>query len=655
MRDRTANDEPELPKEFELPEGTGDDDGSVIRFILACRNEAKLAKWNRIQQTRQNWDVYWHRHDFSHKIPGQSRETLAIMPMAVEQAAAYFQQALVDIGGAWWSVGAKNSKNEDYLKIKPSVIFSLTQAQLEKAQILRHIGQGVKSGLLGGLIITKVHGHYVNSPQYRAKRAFFGKKATIHRESKKVWQLKLDLVSQFNYFPDPTPGHDKLYEIEDIWVDYKDVLAQAEGDDAIYDHEMVQRIERHGDDDAEEKFDEMRRTNQNEVSHKFRGRVKLTEFWGTILNERGEILHENCVATLANDKWLIRRPTQNPLWHQESPYVTVPLLDVPDGAWPKALCDAASNYNIMANEIWNLMVDGAMRAVNGISQIHQDWLEDPAQVEGGLKPGTSVNVNSQCPPGAHAIEQLITGEVPADALQMFNLIQQEHNRAMLTSDIRQGITPKNEASATAVADAAQSISSMFTGMSKQIERSWLQEILRKSWMTTCQFSDELDETEIHSLLDQNEAEKFLAMTSEEVFANTVHGVHFDVYGLTLNQQKAQDFRKITTLLQTISASEPLSEAFVQKYDFKSLLEYAMRSLGLKTDQLEIPHYDQEIMSKSQHQAPHPAAGQGTQPNHMSQVQSPNTGSQVDQNGSAANVQQEMQTNIAKGTYGGKRG
>lgn len=651
-----------------MPGGATKEDGQATRFILSCRNEAKLAKWNRIQQTRQNWDVYWQRHDFSHKIPGQSRETLAIMPMAVEQASSYFQQALIDIGGNWWRAGAKNPKNEEFLKVAPSTVYAITQNQLTKANFLRHVGSGVKSGLLGGLIISKVHGSYVNTPKYRAKRALEGKKAVLHKTTKKVWQLRLDLISQFNYYPDPTPSneHDRLYEIEDMWVDYHEVLDQATGDDPIYDYDMVCRIEKHADDDAEEKFDQMRRTNQNEVSHSFRGRVKLTEFWGKILDIDGKVLHDNCIATLANDKWLIRKPTPNPLWHQQTPYVTTPLLECPDSAWPKALADAASNYNIAANELFNLMLDGAMRSVNGINQIRQDWLEDPAQVEGGIKPGTNLGVNSQCPPGAHVLEELIVGAVPPDSLQLYNLLNQESNRAMLTSDIRQGIAPRNDVPATQVVEASQTISSMFKGMSEQIEQNWIQRILEKSWMTCCQFSDEMDEAELHSILEPDEIEKFLALTPEELFANTVHGIHFDVFGLSLTMQKSQDFRKVTTLIQTIGASEPLMEAYVQKYDFKSLLEYAMRSIGIPTKQLEIPHYEQEIMQKAAKQqgsgspqgqqqgGPSGQAQPGMQPNQMSQVQSPNTGPQSEQLGSAASPQQQMQTDVARGTYGGKR-
>lgn len=612
----------------ELPGDTDPDSGHVIRFILQCRNEAKLAKWNRIQQTRENWDVFWGRHDFSHKMEGQSREVLAMQPMAIEQTASFFQQALVDMGDEWWTVDAKNPAHVDKMKVKPEMVQALTQQQLIKAQLLDHVGMGMKSGLLGGLIISKVHETWDTCPHYvvekdEKKKDSKGKANTkLKKIEQKYCRLSLENVNQFNYYPDPKPGRNKLYEIEDMWVDYYEMMKNAEGEDAIYDLEMCKKVEHKMDDDSEEKFDQMRRTNQNEVSHSFRGRVKLTEFWGTILDINGKVLHENCVVTLANDRWLIRKPTPNPYWHQQSPYVTAALLKSPDGTWPKALADAGTKYNIAANELFNLMLDGAMRSVNGIGQIHQDWLEDPAQVEGGVRPGTYLGVNAQCPPGGKVIEQLITGSVPPDSMNLNNLLQQEFNRAMLTSDIRQGMQPRKDVPATQIVEASQTITSTFRGMSQQVEQAWIQRILELAWQVTCQFSDDMNPDEIRAILDQDEADQFLALSAEERFAATVEGLKFNVYGISLSIQRQADYRKVMTLMQTIGASEPMTEAFVKRFSFDELLAYAMQSLGIPVKRLEIPHAEQEMMAQGGGQQP---SAPGSGPNQMSQVPGPSDG------------------------------
>ena len=634
--------------------GAPEDGNPIVRFVLEFREQSKKAKWNRTLKTRQNWDCYWERQNFSHKLPGQSRETLSMQPMAVEMTASFFQQALVDIGDSWFQAMAKNPRNLDKLKIRPQTIDSLMKFQVDKADIMKHVVRGVKSGLLGSVFITKTHGYYVSIPHYTAERAKKAKKATLNYSPKKSWQLCLDLVNDFDYYPDPTG--EGLGECENMWMDYHKVVALSEGEDAIYDKSVVEQIEHlSGEEDAEENFDELRKTDQSKDSRTFRNRVKLTEYWGTILNEEGEVEHENCVVTIANDKYLIRPPQPNPMWHQESPYEVTPLLEAPYGVWPRALMDSPTRHNIAANEIYNLMLDGAMRAANGVTQIRQDWLEDPSQVSGGVKPGTALNLNSMAPPGAHAIELLATGEVPPEAMNMFNTMQQEFNRAALTSDIRQGMQPRKDVPATQIVEANQTITSVFSGLSKNIE-SHIQRVLEKSWMTCAQFSDDMDEEELRTVLDEDIADDFMKMTPEERFAETVGGIKFTVSGISLMMQKAQDYKKDSTLMQTIFSNPSLEEAFVKKYSVDKLLDRAMRNLGIRTDEIEIPAAEQEQMAQSAQQQGQgqPADPQGQQaqgpagPNQMSQVPSPQQGSQQDQMGSAAPIQSTLAAQAAKG-------
>ena len=620
------------------PDPDGDepefDDAYIVRWILECRRSADEAKFDRMQQNKLNWDIYHMRHDFSHKIPGQSRETLSMQAMAVESTCAYFQQALID-SGDWWGADAKDSKSEPKLKVRPDVVRDLTNDQLERANILRHVGLGIKSGLLGGLIITKVHGEQKSVPLYVANRSATARKATLKRADKTAWQLKFDLVSQHNYYPDPTGAG--LYEIEDMYCDLRDVKALSEGPNAIYDCEVVEQITPLADDtDSERQLDERRRTDQNTTSLGFRSRVKLTEYWGDILDDDGEVLCRNCVATVANDKWLIRKPTPNPNWHQESPYVTSPIIDVPDAVWPKALMDAPTRHNIALNELYNLMVDGGMAAVNNIGMIRAEWLEDPSELENGIRPGTKLKVNGQCPPGAKVLEMVPSGTVPPDAQNMFNIQRQEFNASALTSDIRSGIQPKREVSATQTVETSQTITSVFKGICEQIEQTWIKRLLIKAWQNVCQFSDDMDENDIHAVLGDR-ADAFIRLTPEERFAETVQGMRFSVYGISQQLAKAQDFRKITTLMQTIGSSEPLLEAYVKRFSVDELLLEAMKSLGLNTRKLELSASEQELIAGGQQQAGQPPAGPAG-PDMMSQVQSPNTGSQADQLGSAAGPQ-----------------
>jgi hypothetical protein len=567
-------------------------EAEIIKWLLSCREEAEEAKHRRMHQNKHNFDAYHLRHDFSHKTKGQSREVTPQVAMSVEQISAFFQQALTDLGD-WFKVDAYDQKKEELMKIRPHEIRKLTMRQLEKTDFYTHVGNGIKSGLLGGLIITKIHGEFVEKPKFSTKKEKKGKgfEKVVIKTKDKAWQLKIDLVRQENYYPDPTG--EGLYEIEDMWMDFYRVKQLAQGDGAIYDLSAVDKLSRMLQETPEEKHSKHRETDQQETNHGHRGRVKITEYWGDVLDPTtGELIHENVVITMANDKVLLRKPTRNPNWHQKSPYVSAGLLNVPNAVWPKALMDAPTKLNYMADEIYNLIIDGAMKSVNAISQVRIDALADPSQVSDGIPAGTALKVNSKLPHGTKVAEPVITADVPSDAINTLNLVKQEFNAAALTSDARQGVASLRPQSATATVEASQTITSVFQGVSKNVEQNWIQPILEKSWMTIAQMIDQLDEEETNTLLGDSDSKQIEDSSPQEMFTSTVNGIKFRAFGIAESINKQQDFRKWTTLLQTISSSEVLIEAFSQKYGFDKLLGEIMTTLGIKKEKIELPQIEQ---------------------------------------------------------------
>lgn len=573
----------------------------VIDFVLSARDEAEDAKKTRMDLNSDNFDMYHMRHDFSHKEDGQSTEVLSKQPMAVEQISSFFQQALVDMGD-WFNIEATNPDNEAEMLIKPHEMQKVLVRHLEKNDYYTHVGHSVKSALLGALKISKVHGKQVVKPKYVSKKE--GKGKNFSKKLVKIddtsFQLQIDLVPQENFYPDPTGN--KLYEIEDMWMDYHELKKLAQGKGAIYDMSAVEMIEKHGSEDYEEEQRKQRETNQDNPNTNYRNRVKVTEFWGTVLDKKGEIMYENIVCTLANDKFLIRKPTENPLWHQCSPYNVAPLLEVPDSVWHKALMDAPTKHNTALNEIYNLMLDGAMKAVNGISQIRTAWLEDVSQVEDGLKPGTALKLNENAPPGAKVAEPVITADVPKDGLDVMNIVQQEFNASALTSDLRSGVTPYRQTSATATVEQSNTITSVFQGVAKNYESKAIQKELELGWLTLAQGWPDIDEDELVALFGKSRGEELSKLDPEDIFAATAQGLKYTVFGVSMTLNKAQDYRKLTTALQTIAGSEILVEEFSKKYSFGELMEEILTSLDIDKNKLEIPQLEQE-QAMGQGQAP----------------------------------------------------
>ena len=573
-------------------------DKKIVDWIMSCRREADEAKRERMSMNKDNYDMYHLKQNFSHKSEGQTTEVLSKVAMSVEQIRSIFQQALVNMGD-WWSAESETPSLEEGMLIKPHEITKLTTRQLEKANYYSHVGNSVQSALLASLAISKTYGALKDKPRFVVKKKGRGKtyKKWLEKIEDKTWQLKFDCVRAENYFPDPTGKG--LYEIEDMWLDLHEVKQLAEGKDAIYDKALVDQLSG-GQVDPQDEQSLARETGQSIPAEGHRPKVKITEFWGTIIDPHsGEVCYENCVATIANDTHLIRQPEPNPLWHQRSPYNASPLTEVANSVWHKALMDAPTQHNKSLNELYNLLVDAAFAEVHAIKQLRKYWLDDPAQVSDGIEQGATLTVNSMCPPTAKVIEPLSTVTVPTDAFNIYNIMQQEYNASALTSDARAGITPMRAQSATATVEGSQTITSVFEGMSQNFEARQIQRELELAWMTTAQNWQYIAKDEFVALFGEARGAELHALDPEDVFAATVNGIKFRVYGISMTLAKSQDYQKLMTMIQTVFSNPALTEEFMKKYSPALLLGETLTSLDIDKYKLEIPAAVQATMQPAQ--------------------------------------------------------
>lgn len=601
-------------------------EADIVATTAGYKNESKMARFDRMQQNKINYDMYHLRQDFSYKQKGQSRDFLPKMSNAVEQNTSFIQQGLVDIGN-WFKVDPEEGLNPDAMEVKPDEIYKLLMRQLEKNKIVAFIADAVKLGMIGSLMIVKVYGRQVPKYKYKYNEELDEKNGKLMKQLIKVedkcWELRLDLVRQEDYYPDPRgtgSGSKPLYEMQDIYLDYYQVLDLAK--QGLYDMEMVKTLKGQGSDEGyDQEYFKNRETGQNSASKHDRHRIKLTECWGNIINAEGELIHENVVWTVANDRLLIQKPTPNPLWHGESPFITAPIISVPHGVWGRALMDAPAMLNRAINEMFNLMVDGGIMSVHGIKQISTHLLEDATQVENGIAPGDTLRANVSCPPGMPVLQRVDTSSVPQDGLAVMNLLNQEFFSSALSSDLRSGLEPVRQVKATQIVEQSQAISGMFAGMAKTLEQEFVTPMLKKSWQTVAQHMSELDFESMKAILGSRRAQALAGLSNEKLFADTVSGCQFTVFGISALLAKQKNFTKLQGMLQTIASSPVLMEEFSKKYDFAKLLTEIMEALDIRSAKLE------KDMAPEQ-AAPTPAMNT---PQGM-----PNAQSQIPQAGAAGN-------------------
>ena len=604
----------------DINSNTIDDESIVVRTTQNYIREAYEARRERIRLNRLNYDIFHHRQDYSHKRPGQSQEFLPKQQMAVEQMSSFVSQGLVDIGH-WFNVEKQPGIKSQ--RIDPTEIYWLLLRQLEKTGFVTFVGDAIKTGALGSLMIAKVHGKSVKKPRFFTQ--LIDNKSKLFKIEKDVWQLYVELIRPEDFYPDPSGAG--LYQCQTMWVDKSEVLKLSEGEDAIYDKDKVESLTGFAFDEYDEAWaDKDRETDQSRTYSDYRVRIKLTECWGDIIEPTtGKKLYENVTWTIANDTVLIAPPKPNPFWHGKSPFVVAPITRVPFSVWHRSPMDGATRHNIALNELYNLMVDAGMMSVFGIKQIRTDWLEDDREVADGVRPGQTLRVSSVCPPGMTALQRVDEGALSGEALQMFNLMNAELNTTAMTNDLRMGALPTRAVKATEVVEASQTITSMFSGIARSIEVDFIEPILERAWNVIMQNANDLDSDEVMALLGDVKGTEFAALSPEDRFAETTQGNKFKVFGVSQTLNKQKDFRKLTALLQTIGSSEVLVESFIKKYSFEKLLGEIVRSLDIEPGRIEQDEVDQMMMAMGPQLMEQGSTQLGSQPNAQSQIPQAATG------------------------------
>jgi hypothetical protein len=553
---------------------------TVINAIRAYREESETSRRQRLFKNRENRQAYMGLQDWTHKQKGQSEEFVPKVPVAVEQFSAFAKRALTQFG-AWYDIELAQDSRSPLSGAKlRNLLECFTEDLLTNDNIVSslalQISDGIKMATMEAVFVIKIHGSVFT------ERVFDIKEEKMTDEEANNWRLRADLVPSENYYPDPSG--EGLYEIHRIEKDLSYVKEKAA--EGIYSQAAVDRIV---EDFTKKEYDKERRPQEkgHDYSAKpgFRKKVQLDEFWGTIVDASGNVIHRNVFCTIANDKYLIREPTPNPFWHQESPFVVIPLLRVPLSVWHKAIMDHASPLNFALNEIFNLMLDGGLASVWGIKQLRAGALEDPREVTDGIHQGQTLTVNNTLAPGEKVVEIVAQGQVPADAQIMYENVSREFAAAALSNELKLGALPSKQVKATEIVELSQSQAVTLDGIVSDVERG-LSRLLRKCLLVSIQHLDEVQGIKVVNAVGLRAAFALSQIGPGRLFATLADNCSFKVHGLSATLAKARDFQKMAALMQLVAANPMMMQAFFSEFSPTKILNHMMKSLSINPEQIK---------------------------------------------------------------------
>lgn len=291
-----------------------------------------------------------------------------------------------------------------------------------------------------------------------------------------VSKLTLRNFPYWNTYPDPDREPRKpwsgLYNIHEEWVDYFELRdKELQG---IYQNVQQVRIGRSGRDGSGPRIRDMeeesggKRKRKTQQRNPYRNAVLVQEFWGTLLDENGEVVMRNCRYTTANGV-VIRAVRQNPYRRLRWPWADFSPLPHPINDHGYGLYESSMSIWKFENNLLNLYVDNENWRINNMYEVELSKLADPNDLEAYPLKFWLKKRGAEGP----AITPVLKGESNMGDVQFMTQLAQRHwENGTFLSEISKGELAESgqKRTATEASLALQQSMGVFDSVGRDVER-----------------------------------------------------------------------------------------------------------------------------------------------------------------------------------------
>lgn len=540
----------------------------ILHVLQAYKDEAKHARKEgpngRDDVWEANWDLYWGRMDYSDKAEWQSQEVMPEAPQFVDRWASAMREAL-NQPGDFFTVHDPTDQNNDLTPhIERFINVLLTNAGRtpdgHPSQFDTVFEDLMKLGALMAMSATVT---------WRNGRGPGGGQVAVEpTDPRSVW---VDHTGRGLY-------RLRSYEIDKHELDRRAQQTDASGQ-PIYNPDAIEDLKAMEDEDRRQEKEAS--TGHSQETSSPREPVMIDEWLATVVDNSGEVIVENNLIVVANERAIIRGPEPNPFWHERDWVVFAPMVTVPLSVYGRSYMEDWASVARSFIEMTNLIMDATFTSALNAYAMAPEMLEDPTQAQEGVTPN-KVFTLEQGTRARDFIETIELGRLPPESIRVWEGLKQEMREGAKLSEIALGqVPPKGDITATEVQSVTQAGSSIVRSMARTTETRLLEPVLELIWQTGLQHVD-FSEPQIQQELGMETAR--MLETRRQEFQQ--RHIRFEVRGISSLVARQEKLQGLMSALQTISSSEMLMREFAQKYDFGALMDELMRLFGVDTLSLQ---------------------------------------------------------------------
>lgn len=556
----------------------------ILNVLTTFLDEAKNAREGgpnpRDEVWRHNWDVYWGRHDFSGKAAWQSQIVMPEAPNFVDRWAAALREALVS-SGRFYDVEDPGDQNRD---LTPHVIKFMEF-------LLGRCGRTPQGHTLDFSAVFE--------EQMKLGAIMLCGAAVTWKPTATGGYVACETVDPREVYLDHTGR--AQYRIRRTEIEKHELLKYAEilDDDGepVYDLDEIQMLA-----SAEMEKEEKRRSSGHDQTSSNRNTVTLDEYLCTIVLPDGKVAAENALVVVANGRFIIRGPEENPFWHERDWVVTAPLVTVPLSVYGRSYMEDWSSVAEAFVEMTNLILDATFAESIRAFVMQPDMLEDPTQAQQGIHPGATFLL-AEGQPVADFMKEMEVGTMGAGPIRVWEALKAEMREGAKLNEISLGQLAPTERTATEISQTQQSSSSIIRSIARTIESRFLEPVLTLMWKTGLQHTD-FEDPVVQRTLGVETAAMLGARRQEFAQRATLQ---FRVRGISSLIDRQAKLRNLLSMLQVVGSNEVLMQQFMTEFSPGRVFGELVTLFGVDPTTLRPTEQERQMQALTQPAAA-PASG-----------------------------------------------
>lgn len=555
-------------------------DGHLIKYLEACMDES----YKNTEERRLKDQALWKAHEsemqeMMDKEDWQSRIVLNKPFATCVHAKSLVKRGLLDKPNYF---GFEDTNKSDDVNVMLSEFWEKNLRywlNTNDAYLPNIVGDSAEMGFaIGQSMITKVG---------------------WDTDDRGISSLTLNNFPFWHTYPDPDRSPRKpwsgLFNIHEEWVDFYELVdKETQG---IYQNVEQVKIGRSGKDgsgfrmrDDETLGHRGKKTNQR---NPFRNAVLIQEFWGTLLDENGDVAMRNCTFTVANGV-VIRAVRENQTRRLRWPWVDFSPLPHAINDHGYGLYESSISLWKFENNLLNLYIDNENWRINNMFEVDLSKLADPNDLEAyPLK----LWIKKRGAEG-EAIRPILKGESNiADIQFMMGLAQQNWENGTFLNEMAKGeVGSKRDKTATEISLKLQQSMGVFDSVGRDVELG-IEQVIWACLQVLITYQDDLDRPGFRDILGDDPVYQTLMQAGALHPEERIEAMDLDckvrVRGVSRLFRQSDELNRIKELVG-LSAAFPEAKQYYKPFKIT-------RKFAEELNQDECVMTEREVLEQQQQQ------------------------------------------------------